>query len=77
MPKHSPASHPPRVELWGRTHDAARFHPGRRRAESRANAASNGGILIGYLFLRRDIVSLEARETPREAFENVASRPRV
>jgi len=28
-------------------------------------------------FLRRDIVSLEARETPREAFETVASRPKV
>jgi NADH dehydrogenase len=29
------------------------------------------------VFLRRDIVSLEARETPREAFETVASRPKV
>jgi len=29
------------------------------------------------LFLRRDIVSLEARETPRGAFETVASRPRA
>jgi NADH dehydrogenase len=28
-------------------------------------------------FLHRDIVSLEARETPREAFETVASRPKV
>lgn len=28
-------------------------------------------------FLRRDIVSLEARETPRAAFETVASRPKV
>ena len=28
-------------------------------------------------FLRRDIVSLEARETPRVAFETVASRPKV
>ncbi len=28
-------------------------------------------------FLRRDIVSLEARETPREAFATVASRPKV
>jgi len=27
-------------------------------------------------FLRRDIVSLEARETPREAFETVAARPK-
>ena len=29
------------------------------------------------LFLRRDIVSLEARETPREAFATVAARPKV
>jgi len=28
-------------------------------------------------FLRRDIVSLEARETPREAFATVASRPKA
>ena len=35
----------------------------------------NGWVLNAVL--RRDIVSLEARETPREAFENVASRPKV
>jgi NADH dehydrogenase len=35
-----------------------------------------GGWTLNFLF-RRDIVSLEARETPREAFETVASRPRV
>jgi NADH dehydrogenase len=28
-------------------------------------------------FLRRDIVSLEARETPREAFATFASRPKA
>jgi NADH dehydrogenase len=35
----------------------------------------NGWVL--NFFLRRDIVSLEARETPRVAFETFASRPRV
>ena len=35
-----------------------------------------GGWTLNFLF-RRDIVSLEARETPRGAFETVASRPRV
>jgi NADH dehydrogenase len=34
------------------------------------------GWILNFLF-RRDIVSLEARETPREAFETVASRPKV
>ncbi|MBC7763101.1 MAG: FAD-dependent oxidoreductase, partial [Candidatus Saccharibacteria bacterium] len=35
-----------------------------------------GGWTLNFLF-RRDIVSLEARETPREAFETVAPGPRV
>ena len=35
-----------------------------------------GGWVLNFLF-RRDIVSIEARETPREAFETVAARPRA
>ncbi len=34
-----------------------------------------GGWVLNF-FLRRDIVSFEARETPREAFETFASRPK-
>lgn len=35
-----------------------------------------GGWVLNF-FLSRDIVSLEARETPREAFETFASRPKA
>jgi len=39
----------PRVELWGRGVDTTRFHPAKRNADFRAEAAPNGEILIGYV----------------------------
>ena len=39
----------PRVHRWGRGVDTARFHPGRRDEELRAELAPHGEMLVGYV----------------------------
>ena len=39
----------PRVHRWGRGVDTARFHPGRRDEDLRAELAPHGEMLVGYV----------------------------
>ncbi|MFI6935979.1 glycosyltransferase family 4 protein [Streptomyces sp. NPDC050287] len=39
----------PRVKLWARGVDTARFHPGLRDAELRRELAPNGELIVGYV----------------------------